>query len=132
MDPAPNLEPIPRPPGHMLAGNLFDLEAGHPIESLMELARKYGPIFELDLPGGRSLTIVSSFDLVDELCNDRVSTRKWEPDSVNWPRVPLGAVCSPPRRRTRSGARRTMCFCPPSAWTQCAATFRACSISRAN
>jgi hypothetical protein len=35
MDPAPNLEPIPRPPGHMLVGNLFDLEAGHPIESLM-------------------------------------------------------------------------------------------------
>ena len=70
MDPAPNLEPIPRPPGHMLVGNLFDLEAGHPIESLMELARKYGPIFELDLPGGRSLTIVSSFDLVDELCDE--------------------------------------------------------------
>ena len=23
-DPAPNLEPIPRPPGHMLVGNLFD------------------------------------------------------------------------------------------------------------
>src|ERR1700722_16815183 len=70
MDPAPNLEPIPRPPGHMLVGNLFDLEAGHPIESLMELARKYGPIFELALPGGRSLTIVSSFDLVDELCDE--------------------------------------------------------------
>ena len=70
MDPAPNLEPIPRPPGHMLVGNLFDLEAGHPIESLMELARKYGPIFDFDLPGGRSLTIVSSFDLVDELCDE--------------------------------------------------------------
>jgi cytochrome P450/NADPH-cytochrome P450 reductase len=70
MDPAPNLEPIPRPPGHMLVGNLFDLEAGHPIEGLMELARKYGPIFELDLPGGRSLTIVSSFDLVNELCDE--------------------------------------------------------------
>ena len=132
MDPAPNLEPIPRPPGHMLVGNLFDLEAGDPIESLMELARKYGPIFELDLPGGRSLTIVSSFDLIDELCDELGFDKKVGAGLVNWPRVPLGAVCSPPRRRTRSGARRTMCFCPLSAWTQCAATFRACSISRAN
>ena len=70
MNLVPKLEPIPRPPGHMLVGNLFDVDAGHPMESLMELARKYGPIFELDLPGGRSLTIVSSFDLVDELCDE--------------------------------------------------------------
>src|ERR1700729_597950 len=70
MDPAPNLEPIPRPPGHMLVGNLFDLEAGHPIESLMELARKYGPIFELDLPGVGSRIMVSSFELVDPLCDE--------------------------------------------------------------
>jgi cytochrome P450/NADPH-cytochrome P450 reductase len=70
MDDTPHLEPIPRPPGHMLIGNLFDVDAGHPIESLMELAREYGPIFDLDLPGGRSLTVVSSFDLVDELCDE--------------------------------------------------------------
>jgi cytochrome P450/NADPH-cytochrome P450 reductase len=65
-----NVEPIPRPPSHMLVGNLFDVDAGHPIENLMELAHEYGPIFELDLPGGRSLTVVSSFDLVDELWDE--------------------------------------------------------------
>jgi cytochrome P450 / NADPH-cytochrome P450 reductase len=70
MGPVPTLEPIPRPPGHLLVGNLFDLEAGHPIESLMDLARNYGPIFELDLPGSRSLTVVSSFELVDPLCDE--------------------------------------------------------------
>ena len=70
MNLVPKFEPIPHPPGHMLVGNLFDVDAGHPMESLVELARKYGPIFELDLPGGRSLTIVSSFDLVDELCDE--------------------------------------------------------------
>ena len=43
MDPVSNLEPIPRPPGHLLVGNLFDLDAAHPMEGLAELARKYGP-----------------------------------------------------------------------------------------
>ena len=70
MDPEPHLEPIPRPPGHVLVGNLFDLDAGHPIESLMELARKYGPIFELAFPAAASPIVVSSFELVDELCDE--------------------------------------------------------------
>jgi hypothetical protein len=34
------LEPIPQPPDHLLVGNLFDLDASHPIDSLMNLARK--------------------------------------------------------------------------------------------
>jgi hypothetical protein len=42
MDTAPKLEPIPRPPGHLLIGNLLDLDAGHPLESMMDLARQYG------------------------------------------------------------------------------------------
>jgi cytochrome P450 / NADPH-cytochrome P450 reductase len=29
-------------------GNLFDLDASHPIDSLMNLARKYGPIYQLE------------------------------------------------------------------------------------
>ena len=70
MSPEPRLEPIPRPPGHMLVGNLLDIDAAHPIESLMELARKYGNIFELALPGGGGRIVVSSFDLVDELCDE--------------------------------------------------------------
>jgi cytochrome P450 / NADPH-cytochrome P450 reductase len=70
MGPVPTLEPIPRPPGHMLVGNLFDLEAGHPIESLMELARKYGPIYRLEVPGLGSRIIASSFELVNPLCDE--------------------------------------------------------------
>jgi cytochrome P450/NADPH-cytochrome P450 reductase len=54
----------------MLVGNLFDIDAGHPIESLMELARKYGPIYELALPARASPIVVSSFELVDELCDE--------------------------------------------------------------
>ena len=60
------LEPIPHPPSHLFVGNLFDLDAS----SLMDLARKYGPIYELELPGGGSRVIVSGYDLVDELCNE--------------------------------------------------------------
>ena len=61
MSPIPpsHMEPIPRPPGHMLIGNLLDLDAHHPIESLMELAHKHGPIFEIALPGRASRVIVS-------------------------------------------------------------------------
>ena len=69
MDAAARLEPIPRPPGHVFVGNLFDLDASHPVESLMDLARKYGPIYELALPRG-SRVIVSSHELVDELCDE--------------------------------------------------------------
>jgi cytochrome P450 / NADPH-cytochrome P450 reductase len=64
-----HLEPIPHPPGHLFVGNLLDLDASHPIESLMDLARKYGPIYELELPGG-SRVIVSGYELVDELCDE--------------------------------------------------------------
>src|SRR5689334_10347673 len=70
MDPAPRLEPIPRPPGHMLVGNLLDLDASHPIESLMELARNYGPIFELAVPGRDTRAVISSYALVNELCDE--------------------------------------------------------------
>src|SRR6266403_1825704 len=65
-----HLESIPHPPGHLFVGNLLDLDASHPIESLMELARKYGPIYELELPGGGSRVIVSGYKLVDELCDE--------------------------------------------------------------
>jgi cytochrome P450/NADPH-cytochrome P450 reductase len=64
-----HLEPIPHPPGHLFVGNLLDLDASRPIESLMDLARKYGPIYELELPGG-SRVIVSGYELVDELCDE--------------------------------------------------------------
>src|SRR5438105_2950451 len=64
-------EPIPQPPGHLLIGNLLNLRlAPTLIESLMALARQYGPIFRLQ--GGRAQQIVvSGYDLVNEICNDQ-------------------------------------------------------------
>ena len=78
MGPEVHLEPIPRPPGHLLVGNLFDLDAAHPIESLMDLARNTGPSFELAVPGG-SRVIVSGFELVDELCDESRFDKKLGP-----------------------------------------------------
>jgi cytochrome P450 / NADPH-cytochrome P450 reductase len=70
MDTVPPLQPIPRPPGHLVVGNLFDLDARHPIESLMNLAREYGPIFQIEIPGRGTRVIVSGYELVDELCDE--------------------------------------------------------------
>ena len=66
----PHLEPIPHPPGHLLVGNLFDLDTSHLLESLANLARQYGPIYQLQLPGRGSRVIVSGYELADELCDE--------------------------------------------------------------
>jgi cytochrome P450/NADPH-cytochrome P450 reductase len=66
-----SLEAIPQPPGHPVIGNLLDLRGEVPLLNMMELAEIYGPIFRLQL-GGRTMVLLSSFELVDEVCdNDR-------------------------------------------------------------
>ena len=50
-------------------GNLLDLDANHPMESLADLARQYGPIYEIQVPNG-SRIIVSGYELANELCNE--------------------------------------------------------------
>jgi cytochrome P450/NADPH-cytochrome P450 reductase len=67
---AGDLQPIPHPPGHIFVGNLFDVDRNNPIESLMSLAREYGPIYRIDTPGGHSQFIVSGYELVNELCDE--------------------------------------------------------------
>src|SRR5215217_8945115 len=64
-------EPIPQPPGYPILGNLFDVRGAEtPIQALMKLARQYGPIFRLHV-GPRNLIVVSGYDLVDELCDEK-------------------------------------------------------------
>src|SRR5690349_12550717 len=64
-----NLDEIPGPHALPLVGNAFDISADNPIESSMALAREYGPIFKLEVPGGTRL-IVSGPDLVEEITDD--------------------------------------------------------------
>src|SRR6516225_7604422 len=69
--PTPNQhEPIPQPPGKFILGNLPDVMGDAPIVDLMDLARQYGPIYQLTMPGRPPLTVVSGFQLADELCDD--------------------------------------------------------------
>jgi cytochrome P450/NADPH-cytochrome P450 reductase len=66
----PGLVPIPRIPGKPVLGNMLDIDAEHPIRSIMALSKRLGPIFQLDMMG-RNLTIVWGHELVDELCDEK-------------------------------------------------------------
>lgn len=60
---------IPQPPVKPIIGNADRLDRNAPVQSLMALARQYGPYFKLTLPG-RELYVASSHALAEELCDD--------------------------------------------------------------
>jgi cytochrome P450 / NADPH-cytochrome P450 reductase len=64
-----SLDEIPGPRGLPVLGNVRDLDADAPFESLMRLAGEYGPIYKLSTPAGMRL-IVTGPELVDEVCDD--------------------------------------------------------------
>lgn len=64
------LQDIPQPPGKPLVGNALTVDASRMIQSLMELAEEYGPIFQLDMMG-TPLVFVSGADMVAEVCDEK-------------------------------------------------------------
>jgi cytochrome P450 / NADPH-cytochrome P450 reductase len=60
---------IPGPKGLPLIGNVRDLDLAAPLDSLLRLAREYGPIYKLSTPLGDRL-VVSGADLVADLVDD--------------------------------------------------------------
>ena len=60
---------IPQPPRLPVLGNLREIDRTAPVQSLLRLAREFGPIFRLDLPG-RSILVVSSQQIVNEVCDE--------------------------------------------------------------
>ena len=46
------LDEIPGPRGVPLLGNIRDIDTAAPFESLLGLAREYGPIFKMATPAG--------------------------------------------------------------------------------
>ena len=69
------IDALPGPRGLPLVGNIFDIDSHNPIESLIKLAREYGPIFRLATPSGTRV-IASGVELVNEICDDATFDKK--------------------------------------------------------
>ena len=61
---------IPQPKPDPILGNIKDLDPKAPIQSFIRLARTYGPIYRLRLPGG-DMILIGSQALVDELSDEK-------------------------------------------------------------
>ena len=66
---------IPGPKPAPIVGNVPDVERGATVHSLIRLAQTYGPIFRLELIG-RELIVVSSQELVNEVCDEHRFDKK--------------------------------------------------------
>ncbi|WP_235930348.1 bifunctional cytochrome P450/NADPH--P450 reductase [Sulfitobacter sediminilitoris] len=66
---APKLERIPMPDKAPLLGNVLSVDKDQPLQSLMDLTRKLGPIIRMDMMG-TPLVVVSGHELVKELCDE--------------------------------------------------------------
>jgi len=62
---------IPGPRPRPVIGNALDIGLKGAVEAAIKLARQYGPIYRLVLPGGAHRYIVSGSDLVEEVCDER-------------------------------------------------------------
>ncbi|KGP72812.1 bifunctional cytochrome P450/NADPH--P450 reductase [Pontibacillus yanchengensis] len=70
-----NTRSVPSPKAYGPLRNLPLINRNKPIQSLMKLARQYGPIFDFEFPG-RHVTYVSSHELVKELSDERRFDKK--------------------------------------------------------
>ena len=64
-------EAIPGPRPRPVIGNALDVGRKHAMEGAIRLARQYGPIYRLVLPGGDRRYLVSGAGLVEEVCDER-------------------------------------------------------------
>jgi cytochrome P450 / NADPH-cytochrome P450 reductase len=62
---------IPGPRPRRVIGNALDIDRKHAVEGAIKLARQYGPIYRLTVPGGGDRYVVSGSDLVEEVCDER-------------------------------------------------------------
>ncbi|MEO9062884.1 MAG: cytochrome P450 [Burkholderiaceae bacterium] len=65
----PDKHIVPQPPRKLIIGNAGDLDSAAPIQSMMKLAKTYGPIYRLTIYGA-TMYVVSSQELVDELSDE--------------------------------------------------------------
>src|SRR3954454_2412523 len=63
------LSEIPGPKPLPVVGNMRDVDTHRLVQSIMELADQYGPIFKLHTPAGATY-VVSGLEMVQDLCDD--------------------------------------------------------------
>lgn len=68
---AASAEAIPGPRSRPGAGNALDVARKHAMEGAVRLARQYGPVYRLVLPGGDRRHMASGAGLVEEVCDER-------------------------------------------------------------
>lgn len=61
---------IPRPPGIPILGNVFDVNPNETWNSLIRLAKDYGPIFKIKVLG-KQIVFISNVELLQEICDQR-------------------------------------------------------------
>lgn len=69
---------VPGPRPLPLIGNALDVPSGRTVQALMELTRRYGPIFRLSTPGGERY-VVSGLPMIDDICDDERFTKQVGP-----------------------------------------------------
>ncbi len=62
---------IPGPRPRPVVGNALDIDRKRAVQSAIKLAREYGPVYRLVVPGGDPRYVVSGADLVEEVCDER-------------------------------------------------------------
>ena len=60
--------PIPQPPPYPILGNVLEMDPENPMQSLVELHKKYGPIYQFQFPGHKEI-MIGSQELCHELCD---------------------------------------------------------------
>ena len=64
-----SMHAIPQPRPYPVLGNILDLDPKAPVQSLMRLARRHGPIFRLVFPS-QTLTVIGSHELCADACDE--------------------------------------------------------------
>ena len=65
---AAGLVPIPQPPPYPILGNALEMDPENPMQSLVDLHKKYGPIYVFQFPGHPEI-MIGSQELAHELCD---------------------------------------------------------------
>ncbi|WP_370865975.1 bifunctional cytochrome P450/NADPH--P450 reductase [Chondromyces apiculatus] len=61
---------MPQPPVRPFVGNMAELSTETPLQSMIDIGRRLGPIYRLAFPGGHTVLVLSGHDLVADVCDE--------------------------------------------------------------